>query len=224
MENMKELLQGIPIWLTAIMLLVMGWLAAALIRTLVISLLRVFRFNQVCQRSIVGDFLRRGAVTLSPSELLGGGLYWLIIIGVMLETARLLDIRAVSEFRQRVVAALPGLLSATLTLIVGLIVVSFLAGLVRTIARNAGSLFANLWSRIVRWIGVILVLAIALEQAEIRGSVMIGVLYIVISAVAFGIALSFALGCKDMARSAMERWIADLRERHRDMSKSDMEG
>ncbi|MDI6775563.1 MAG: hypothetical protein QME60_09305, partial [Verrucomicrobiota bacterium] len=183
-----------------------------------------FRFNQACERTGVGDFLRRGEVPLSPSELVGRGLYWVVIIGVPFETARLLDIRAVMEFRQRVVVAMPALLSAMLTLIVGLIAISFLSGLVRTIARNAGSPLANLWSRIVRWVSVIMVLAIALEQAEIRGSVMIGALLLVIAAVAFGIALSFALGCKDMARSAMEKWIANLRERHRDASKPDMEG
>jgi hypothetical protein len=102
--------------------------------------------------------------------------------------------------------------------------IAFLAGFVRTVTRNAGSPYANLWSRITRWVGVVLVLAMAFEQAEIRGSILAGAIQILIAAFAFGMALAFGLGCKDIARNAMERMLANLKERHRDASKTDLEG
>ena len=72
--------------------------------------------------------------------------------------------------------------------------------------------------------GTILVLAVTVEQIQIRSSVLAGTLLIAVAAIALGTALAFGLGCKDMARNAMERLIADVKERHRDTSKSDMEG
>lgn len=224
MENLYAYLSALPGWLVATIVVAVGWLVAALARFTFARMLRLFHFNQLCERIGVCDFLRKGEVALSPSELAGRGFYWLMLIGIFLEGAHLLDIEAAVEFRQRVVNATPSLLSAILVLAVGLIVVAFLAGLVRTLTRNAGSPYANFWSRITRWTGTILLLVVAFEQGEIRSSVLAGTLYIVIAAFGLGTALAFGLGCKDMARNAMEKLVADLKERHRDAPKSDMEG
>lgn len=224
MQNLNAFLSTLPGWLIAVIVVTVGWLAAGAVRIIVAKALRPFRFNQFCERIGVYGFLRKGGVTLTPCDLVGRGVYWIIVIAVLQEAGRILDIGAAVEFRQRAVAAFPALLSAALVLAVGLIVIAFLSAFVRTLIRNAGSPYANLWSRIIRWAGTIVVLAIAGEQAELRGTVFVGVLYIVITAFAFGMALAFGLGCKDMARNAMEKLITDLKERHRDMPNSDLEG
>jgi hypothetical protein len=224
MQALNEYLSAVPGWVLAVIVLAVGWLVAALTQFIIARALRLFRFNHLCDRIGVCDVMRKGEVLLTPSQLAGRGIYWVILIGVLLEAARILDIRLAIELRQRAVAAIPTLLSGVLVLAAGLLVVTFLSGFVRTLCRNAGSPYANLWSRITRGIGVTLVLALAVEQAEILGSVLAGVVYIIVAAVALGTALAFGLGCKDMARNAMEKWITSLKERHRDSSKPDMEG
>jgi hypothetical protein len=224
MENLYAYLSALPSWLTAMIVIVAGWLTAILVRFLVARLLALLHFNQLCERTGASDVIRKGGVAFSPAQLTGRGLYWIILIGVFLEAARLLDIGVVTEFRQRVVAALPAVLSAALVLVIGLLAVAFLSGFVRTLTRNAGSPYANLWARITRCIGVVLVLAVTIEQAGIRGTILGGVIQIVIAAIAFGMALAFGLGCKDMARNAMEKLLAELKDRHRDATKPDMEG
>lgn len=224
MENMTACLVSLPCWLGAIIVVVVGWSVALVLRFAVARLLTVLHFNQLCERTGTCEILRKGDVGFTPAQLVGRGLYWLLLILVMLEAARLLDLGVVTEFRRRVISSLPAVLSAMMVFAVGLMIVAFVAGFVRTLTRNAGSPYANFWSRIVRWFGVVLVLAVALEQAEIRGSIMAAVIQIVFGAFAFGVALAFGLGCKDMARTAMEKLVADVRERHRDVPKSDMEG
>lgn len=224
MDNLNLILTALPGWLIAAILIAAGWLTAVVARVFVSRVLAWLRFNHLCHRAGVCDFLKHGEVTRTPAELAGRGIYWLILIAAFLEAARILDIGVVAEFRRRVILALPALLSGGLVLIVGLLLVAFLAGFVRTVMRNAGSVYANLWWRITRWIGAVLVVAVAVEQADIHGTILATALQIVIAAFAFGTALAFGLGCKEMARNAMEKFIADLRERHRDASKSDMEG
>jgi hypothetical protein len=224
MQDLNAYLSAVPGWLLAVIVLAVGWLVAVLVQVTIARALRLFHFNQFCERIGIDDALRKGEVSISPSQLAGRGVYWVIFIVVLLEAARILDIRLAEDLRQRAVAAVPPMLSAILVLAVGLLVVAFIAAFVRTLSRNAGSPYANLWSRLTRWTGSTLVLALAVEQAEIHGSVLAGVVYIVVAAVALGAALAFGLGCKDMARNAMEKWIADMKERHRDASKSDMEG
>jgi hypothetical protein len=224
MKSLYVCVSALPGWLIAATTVAVGWLAAGVAKFIITRLLTALHFNQLCERTGACEFLRKGEVAYSPAALVGRGLYWVILIGVFLEAARLLDIAVATEFRNRIVSAMPALLSAVLVLAVGMIVIAFLAGFVRTVTRNAGSPYANLWSRITRWVGVVLVLALAFEQAEIRGSTLAGAIQIVIAAFAFGMALAFGLGCKDIARNAMERLLANLKERHRDASKSDMEG
>lgn len=224
MQELTEIFSSLPGWAIAAIIVVVGWPAAGLARFIMSNMMRLMHFNQFCDRTGVCDFLRKGEVPHSPSDMVGIGVYWVILVAVFLEAARILDIGAADQFRHRVIAALPGVLSGILVLAVGLILVAFLAGFVRTLTRNAGSLYANLWSRTTRWLGIMLVLAVALEQTEIRGSILAGVIQIVIAAFAFGMALAFGLGCKDMARNAMERLISDLRDRHKARPRSDMEG
>jgi hypothetical protein len=224
MQPLSHYLPAVSGWLNTVIVIGGGWLIARVLCSVTARALRLFHFNQFCERLGVGEVLRKGEVALTPSELVGRGLYWVILLAALIEAARLLDIGPAVALRQQIVAAIPAFASAVLVLAAGLIVVSFLAGVVRTLSRNAGSPYARLWARITRWAGATLVVALAIEQARIRGSVLAGVLYIIVAAFALGMALAFGLGCKDMARSAMERLIADLKERHREDSQSDLEG
>jgi hypothetical protein len=224
METMLTHLLPLPHWLAAAVILILGGLTSILMRLVVVRLLRLLRFNHLCDRSGAADFLRKGGFTFPPAELVGRGVSGLILIVVFLEAARILDIAAIYELRLRASSALPAILSAGLVLIVGLMAVGFLAGFLRTVTRNAGNPYANLWARIARWTGTIIVCALALEQAEFRGTMLPGVIQIIIAAFALGAALAFGIGCKDLARKAMEKLIADLKEKHRDVSKPDLEG
>lgn len=213
-----------PPWALAFTVITSGWVAAFLARYSVSRVLTVLRFDRLCDRTGVCEFLRKGEVGSTPAQLVGSGFYWIALAITLLEAARLLDLTVFSEFRRRLVEALPAALSALMVFAVGFMAVAFVAGFVRTVTRNAGSAYANLWSRIARFIGIILVTAIALEQAEIRGSILAGVIQITFGAFAFGAALAFGLGCKDIARTATEKFIADVRERHKDVARTDMEG
>jgi len=224
MGTLNEFLSALPGWAAAIAVVAAGWAAAAAAMFLVSRALMVFRFNRLCDRIGFTDLLRKGEVKLTPSGLIGRGVFWAILIAVLIEAARLLDIGVAAELRQRAVTAIPALLSALLVLIVGLAIVFFMAAFVRTVSRNAGSRYAGLWARLARWAGSLLVLTVALEQAEARASMLAGVVYIVLAAVSLAAALAFGLGCKDMAGRAMEKWIAALKERQRDASRPDLEG
>ncbi|OPZ31364.1 MAG: hypothetical protein BWZ02_00260 [Lentisphaerae bacterium ADurb.BinA184] len=224
MDTLMAYVARMPGWLVAVIVVVAGWLAALVARVVLARVLALFRFNRLCGRLGLCDFLRKGDVTLTPSEVLGRGAFWVILGAALLKAAALLDVAAAETLRQRAVAALPALVSGGLVFVVGLLLVAFVAGFVRTVARNAGSPYAELWGRVTRWAGGILMLAVAIEQAEVRGSVLAGVLYIVTGAGALGLALAFGLGCKDMARESMKKWMAEMRERHRDASHPDLEG
>jgi len=214
----------LPPWALALLVLAAGWALAGTASLLLSRFLHVLRFNALAERLGLAAFLRKGAVHRPASGVAGRAAYWIILIATLFEVARELNVEAAEATLQRLRATLPGLVSALLSRTIGLLLVSFLANFVRTLARNAGSDYAELLGRATRWIGNLFVLLLALEQIELRMTLLAATLQFILAAAAFGVALAFGLGCKDLARHTAERWLASLRDRHPPTAPEDLEG
>ncbi|MDA8410540.1 MAG: hypothetical protein M0001_09135, partial [Treponema sp.] len=146
------------------------------------------------------------------------------ILVALLATSRTLDISFVNTFSDNLVATLPSALAAIIVIIVGIMVVSFLANVVETIARNAGWTGARLVSRVVRYFGVTIVLLLAFDQLGLGKSIIGWLLVIAFSALSLGLALAFGLGGQTLAKEALETMVRNIRERDRGGHGSDLEG
>ncbi len=210
--------------LTALLVLFGGWLAAFLLRLILSWFLGLVRFNKACDRVGISEFLRKGQVTYPPSRLVGIIAYWTVILVALFQIARILDIKMVTTFSDRLSAIVPGLLAAVFIGIIGLVVISFIGNFVMTVARTAGFAHAALLARVVKIAGYILVLGLALEQIDLSRTMISSMVQILFAALVFGLALAFGLGCKDMARDAATRFLQNLREKRRTDGRADLEG
>jgi hypothetical protein len=221
---MGSLERMLPLYVTVLLLLMIGTGAAFLSRLLLSRILPVLRFNRFCERAGFSDFLKKGEVGYTPSQLTGVGAFWGILFATFLYVAHLLDLGVYETFVRQVASRLPRLGAALLILGIGFLSVSFLGNFVRTVARNAGIAYASLASRVTKWLGWTFVLLIALEQIQL-GTGLVGTTFLILmTALALASALAFGIGCKDMARETMEKFLANLREKHRDRGDSDLEG
>ena len=228
MEHAIELavsfLTSLPSGLRAVLVLGGGWLAAFFLRFALRWFLDLVRFNTACDRLGISEFLRKGQVKHRPSKLAGVIGYWTVLLVALLQMSRILDIRVVTSFSDRLASIVPGLLAGLFIGIIGLVVVSFIGNFVMTVARTAGFPYAAQLARIVKIAGYILVVAIALEQIDISRAMISAMIQILFAAVVFGLALAFGLGCKDLARDAATRFLQNLRERRRTDDRPDLEG
>lgn len=220
----ESFFRGLPSVALALLVLAGGWIAAALVRLLLWRFLDLVRFNKLCDRVGISEFLRKGQVKNGPSRLVGLIAYWALVLATLFQIARILDIKVVTSFSDRLAAIVPGLLAGIFVGIIGLVIVSFIGNFVMTLARNAGYSHAALLARVVKIAGYVLVAGMALAELEIGRALITTILQILIGAIVFGVALAFALGCKDMARDAAARWLRNLRERSRTDGRSDLEG
>jgi|WetSurMetagenome_2_1015567.scaffolds.fasta_scaffold282915_2 hypothetical protein len=220
----QSFLQSLPPGVTAIMILAGGLLAAWLLRLVLSWLLALVRFNSACERLGIAEFLRKGQAKRPPSEMVGMIASWAVLLVALFQIARVLDIKVVTRFSEKLGAIVPGLLAGVFIGIIGLVVVSFIGNFVMTVARNAGSPHAGLLARSVKIAGSILVVALALEQIDLNRTMISALLQILFAAVVFGLALAFGLGCKDMARDAAARFLQNLREKRRTDGRPDLEG
>ncbi len=228
MQALHNWLEGtaapLPGGVSALLVLAVGWGAAIVLRLVLAKVLDLARFNHVCEKTGVAEFLRKGQVSYSPARLAGVLVYWIVLLLTLFWSAKLLNLDMAEPLSARLMAALPGFASAILILVVGVIAVSFIANFVMTIARNASFPHARLLSQATRVLGLILVVSLTLEQANIATAMIVTLFQTVLGAVAFGAALAFGIGCKDLARDAMERFLHKLKERSRAGGDSDMEG
>jgi hypothetical protein len=224
LATVGELLRSLPAWVRAPLVLAAGGGAAYLVRFLCWKLLPLVRFDALCARIGISEFLRKGQVSRQPSRLVGTFAWGVGLLVTFFQVSRQLDIEVVTSYSREITAAVPHLLAALLIVAVGLVVVSFIGNFVMTVARNAAYPHAGLVSRAVKAAGIVLVLSLAFEQLNLSRTLVTVLFQIAFAAVALGLALAFGLGCKDIARDAMLRFLRNLREKERAGKGPDLEG
>lgn len=203
---------SIPILLGTLLILVIGWLVARAARWGLERVLKAFPFDEFARKLRVTEVLQRGEVKYHLSELLGVFLYWLIILATLLAALDALGMTVAAELLERVLAYLPNVLGGVIVLVLGLFFATLVSGVVQTAAANAGIGQAKGLGAIARVAMIIFASAIALEK--FFSSVIIQTtVAIVTAAVAFGTALAFGLGCKEIAGDFMADFIKKVRGR-----------
>ena len=201
----------VPTLLGAILILVIGWIAARALQT---AFVRVFRsVDGLAEKLGVGEFLRKGEIKAPLSELLGVFLYWLALLATFLAALNALGLTVAAELLERVLGyVLNNVLGGVVVLILGLFFATLVGGVVQTAAANSGISQAKGLGQIARVAVIVFAAVIALER--FLSSVIIQTAFnIVVAAIAFGFALAFGLGSKDIAGKYLGEFIDKIRRR-----------
>lgn len=203
-----------PKLLAAVLILLIGWLAAKLAQLMLTRLLRLARVNVLAERSGVDAFLRRGNVHQDAVSLLGRLVYWILLLLTILGSVDAMGISQSRAVFSDVISVIPHVVIAVVILLLGLSFASFVGEVVQTAAANASVRQARTLSNVTRWSITALASIVALDQLHIATAVLSQAFLIVLSAVSFGLALAFGLGCKDLAgRIAEAAWQKEQQAR-----------
>ncbi|HAN57022.1 MAG: hypothetical protein V4446_09425 [Pseudomonadota bacterium] len=195
----------VPQLLAAMVLLVLGWLVAKVVRTGMVKLLRALQFDRLSERSGIEAFLKQGQLTVSLSGLLAGLVYWLIILIVIVTVSNSLGLHLVAELFNRVVLYIPNVIVAILILVLGAILARFINRLIFAYLNNIGLEGALTISTLSEYAVLVFVFFVALEQLEIGRQLITAAFIIGFGAVGLALALAFGLGGRDWAAGVLER-------------------
>lgn len=195
-------------FLTAIIIFVIGWIVARLIKLLVIRVLKILRIDFVAEKAKIADFLSKGGIKYTLSEIIGVIIYWVILLGVLISSLNILALTGVSSLLDEILGYLPNVIGALIILILGTFISVFVASIVRATLANVGVAQANLLSKVSQVAIVVFAVIIALDQLKI-GTVLISAMNIVLATIGLGLALAFGFGCKDVAA----KFVSDLIEK-----------
>lgn len=195
-----------------VLILVVGWIIAKIIRNIVIRILDVLRIDSYAERVGVDKILSKGGVKHSIAELIGFLSYWVVmLISVVIAISVLNVNQQAAGLLNTIVLYIPRVISAIFILILGMFFASFVNTAVQTASANAGLEQSNLLGRLSQAIIIIFTADVTLKQIQIDIQAVENSMLIILSSIGLGLALAFGLGCKEIAAKATQEFLDKLK-------------
>ncbi len=195
----------VPQLLAAMVLLFVGWLIANLVRTGVMKLLDILRFDSLAEKTGIEAFLKQGNLDVSLSRILAKLAYWVIIFIVIVTVANSLGLHMVAELFNKVVLYIPNIIVAILVLVFGILVARFINRMVFAYLNNIGVQGALTISTLAEYAVIIFVIFVALEQLAIGTNLLTAAFQIGFGAIGLAFALAFGLGGREWAAGVIKK-------------------
>jgi uncharacterized protein YneF (UPF0154 family) len=189
-------------------IVVAGWLIAAVLRVLTRWTLRWLRFDVLSERIGLAALLKAADLP-AASVLAGSVVFWLVWLGFLLSGVDVLGLTALQGLVAGFGQFIPRLLVALAILVAGFVVGNFVWRATLLAAVNAQVPSPRLLSNAVRFLILILAVAMALEQIAVARTVVLTAFAIAFGAVMLGLALAFGIGGGSIARRFLERQFPD---------------
>jgi flagellar biosynthesis protein FliQ len=196
----------LPRILMAVVIVVVGWMIAKMVRYAIVKGLRAVNFNVLTERAGMDAFLRDGGIRSDTTEILALLFYWLTILASLVIGFNLLGLEYITDLLGRVLWFLPKVMVALLILAFGAYFARFIGNAVQAYCRNVHLQDADILGRIAQYAILAFVILIALDQVDVGGDIVRQTFLIVLAGVVLALALAFGLGGKDWAAEMLERW------------------
>lgn len=196
-SGFTQFVNYLPQLLGAIVVLVVGYIIAKILNKIITKVLQKLRFDQRLESNQGGKYAEKISPDGKPSRLVGGVVFWVIMLFVISAAISTLDIPALTGFMNAVLDYLPNVLAALLIFIVAGVIAGAVGGLAHRMMGDTPT------GRIVRTGAPALIMAIALfmilTQLRIAPVIVIVTYIALIGALAVAAALAFGLGGRDAA-------------------------
>ncbi|MCC6602578.1 MAG: mechanosensitive ion channel [Anaerolineae bacterium] len=198
----------VPRLITALIILLAGWLLAKFVATVVQRLSEKVRLEDLLARTGIKAGLEKAQINRSGTQLLGLLLYWIIFLNFILIALESMGLDAAVTPLRSLIAFLPRLLAALATLTAGVLLAQFLGKAAQAAMSSMGVEFHQEVGQGVNVLLVIMIVIVVLEQLGINASIMTNIFTNVITLAVAGLALAFGLGGRDVARSVLAGYYA----------------
>jgi len=201
----NKLADYLPSLIGALLILILGWIIAKLVKTASIKLLKLIKLDVVTEKAKIDQFLQDGGSTKSAIDILGAIIYWLIMLIVILAGLDALGLGVASELFNQIILYIPNVIVAVLALIFGVFLAGFIAQVVSTYLANIGVSNSVAIGAIARYAIIFFVISLSLTQLSIGEELVANAFLLLFGAVCLALALSFGLGGKEWAATVIKK-------------------
>lgn len=212
-RGLDALIGFIPNLLGCLIILLIGYLVARLVKLVVAKLLAAVGLDRALSGSQAGAYLERVSPGAQPSRLVATVAFWFIFIYAIAAAIGALKIPTLTNFMANVQNYLPNVIAAVLILVIGVALAGAAGGLVDRLAGDTAS------GRMARAVGPALILAIVvfmvLNQLKIAPAIVTTTYIALIGMLAVAGALAFGLGGRELAAEMMRDAYDSSRDNRR---------
>ena len=209
-EMLTRIANFVPILIGALVILIVGWIIAKIIKGLVNRILAVIRFDVIAEKAGVSNILSKGGIKLTARQMISGLAYWLVMIMVLVMVVNALGLTVASQLLEGLLVYIPKVIAAIFVLVLGMFMGNIVSGIIRTTASNANLPKPQMLGNISQWAIVIFAATISLVQLGIAPLLVASTFNILFGGICLALGLAFGLGGKDIAA----KYLEDLRRRH----------
>jgi len=193
-QTKDGLLEHLPAVLWALVLLIIGWVMASVLRALSARLL------PWAYRIVPGGALRAGfrdaGVERVTARMIGLVVFWVVFLLFMTGAAESLGLPILSTFVGGLARYLPNVLMAALIIVLGIVFARLARGAATTAATSLGLAYAPVVGRMTQFAIMTIAGLVAADQIGIKSLFLALAFGIVMWASVTGLALAFGLGAR----------------------------
>ena len=200
----QDVITFVPKLLGTIVILLVGWLVARIIRRVVSRLLKGVGLDGLLEKAGLSE--RMKAAGMSAAELVAQTVYWIMLLVVLLLAAQTLEIEHLSDLLSALIAYLPLVVVAIIIVIVAGALGAFLAEVATPWSRDHS---IGWLPEVARWMVIGFGVLAALNTLNIAEEI-VNILFIaVVSTVGVTLAIAFGIGGIPAARKWWSRILPD---------------
>lgn len=196
--SFSQVIELIPSLVAMLVVLGVGFVVARLVARTVSALGERIGLQHAAERSgLIGSMQNVGIQSSLPA-IVGQIIFWLLMCVFLMAAFNILNLPSVSATMQTLVAYIPKLLAATVVIVIGLLIASFLRGVIATGADRVGLSYADRLATGCYYVLALMTFIAAFEQLEIKFALLQQVILIAFGAFAAGLGLALGLGGRDV--------------------------
>ena len=202
-----KIMDALPLLFGAALVLMISYVVARIVATLVTNVLAGIGFNNVLINLGITKKPAQGSKT--PAAIVGMLALVTIMILASIEAARMLKFDMVADLLAKLLVFGGHILMGLVILGVGM----FLANVVAKSVQESGRPNASLLSTVARVVILVLAGAMALRQMDIANEIVNLAFGMLLGAVAVAVAIAFGLGGRESAAKLIEEWRASTKSK-----------
>ncbi len=204
---LTAVMNGIPAFFGAALVLLVAYFAGKLISGLVSNLLTGIGFDNITEK--LGIRIPSDKTKYTLSEVVGYIVLAAVLLIAGIEAANMLSFDFLSEILATFIAFGGQVLLALLIFAVGL----YLANLTRDAIMAAGGKNASFMAALARIAILVLVVAMGLQQVGVASEIVNIAFGVLLGAIGVAAALAFGLGSRETASRIVDGWVNKLEEK-----------
>src|SRR5262245_50890419 len=126
----------LPKVMLALIIVIVGWLLAKVLRFAAVKALRAINFNVLTEKAGIDGFIKHGGGDLDTTHVLGALIYWLVILAALMIAFNTMGLAYVTDLIGRIVLFVPKVIVAVVILAFGAYFARFIGAAVTTYCRN----------------------------------------------------------------------------------------